>query len=64
MTGQGVRIAARLAGALVEREAAVIAFNNVFLLLSGVVIAALFLLLLANKPQLDPLAMSPTGASK
>ncbi|WP_428383068.1 DHA2 family efflux MFS transporter permease subunit [Nevskia ramosa] len=64
MTGQGVRIATRLAGALVEREAAVIAFNNVFLLLSGVVIAALFLLLLANKPQLDPLAMSPTGASK
>ncbi len=64
MSGQGARIAARLAGALVEREAAVIAFNNVFLLLSGLVIAALFLLLLANKPQVDPLAMSPTGASK
>ncbi|WP_295680614.1 DHA2 family efflux MFS transporter permease subunit [uncultured Nevskia sp.] len=64
VSGQSARIAARLAGALVEREAAVIAFNNVFLLLSGLVIAALFLLLLANKPQLDPLAMSPTGASK
>ena len=61
---QSLRVAARLAGRLVEREAAVIAFNNVFVLLSGVVVAALFLLLMANRPQLDLLAMPSTGASK